>query len=208
MVELGARPRPVFRQPDSTASGQSLIELVHCRVTGEWPREAPFAVDGYQTIAYGWPVANWGTVFRHRSAFYWQIGVDPLLTLDLQRVWPRGPLRDPYENVAGRQLKNAPRVGMSNPRGSSLAYDPFERYLPIFPLIGQSLLACAIYGLPIYGYFRWREARLSRGACQKCGYDLSATPGITKCPECGETTRQLPATLRWRWRVGRSKGTS
>lgn len=186
MVEIGVLARPVFRQPDSTASGQSLIEAVHCRATGEWPREAPFTVDGYQTVSYGWPVANWGAVFRQRSAFYWQSGVEPLLTLDVQRIWARWPLPDPYENVAGQQLKGAPRVGMSNPRGSSLGYDPYERYLPVFPLIGHSLLACVIYGLPIYGYFRWREARLRRGACQNCGYDLSATPGISKCPECGQ----------------------
>ena len=31
-----------------------------------------------------------------------------------------------------------------------------------------------------------RSRRRARGACAKCGYDLAATPGITKCPECGQ----------------------
>ncbi len=190
VVELGALPRPVFLPPDSTASGQSLIEAVHCRMTGEWPREAPFTVDGYQTIAYGWPVANWGTVFRQRSSYYWQIGVEPLLTLDLQRVWPRAPMPDPYEHAAARQMTARTSIGAGNPRGSSLGYDPYQRYLPMFPLIGQSLVATLVYGLPIYGYSRWREIRLRRGACESCGYDLAATPEISKCPECGQQATQ------------------
>ncbi|MBX3405351.1 MAG: hypothetical protein KF869_01200 [Phycisphaeraceae bacterium] len=187
LVEIGTLPRPVFQQPDSAASGQSLIEAVHCRMTGEWPREEPFAVDSYKIIAYGWPIANWGTVCRQRRVFYWQTGVDPLLSVDLQRVWPRTPLPDPYEVVAGPR---AAAIRATNPCGTSLGYDPYERHLPVFPLVGHSLLACLVWGLPIYGYLRWREGRFRRAACQSCGYDLSATPRNTKCPECGQESRR------------------
>jgi hypothetical protein len=41
--------------------------------------------------------------------------------------------------------------------------------------------------------WRTRRARARTGLCQRCGYDLRATPA--RCPECGSVATALPTTL-------------
>jgi hypothetical protein len=53
---------------------------------------------------------------------------------------------------------------------------------------GVLALGPMLYLLPI----RRRATRLVQGRCAVCGYDLSATPKVDRCPECGAGWREPP----------------
>jgi hypothetical protein len=184
LVETGARPRPVFVRPDVDAGGVTLVEGVHRRATGLPSRlaDAPGAFMRYEAIAYGWPIANWATVFRQREAFYWQTGVDPIIAIDVRGLWPPSDLPDPYRpTLTKQQITTQCAAGACPPTNGT---DAYQRFLPIFPLVGQSMLASVLYGLPCYVWLKRRELRRRRGHCVSCGYDCS---GLFSCPECGST---------------------
>lgn len=178
LVEIDTLPRPVFHQPDDAAGGQALVEMIHVRLTGQRPRDPGSGVDGYVTVAYGWPIANWGTVFRRCRAVTWQLGVDPVVAVDLRTIWPPTSKVDPYApNAAG---------------SSATAWDGYERYLPVFPLLGHSLLASGFWGgllaFAWYGAARiGRRQRSGDQPCVACGYDLAGLAARCACPECGAT---------------------
>lgn len=51
-----------------------------------------------------------------------------------------------------------------------------------FPLWVPVIVLVSLGAVPLIAPFR-RRARRRRGLCEKCGYDLRATPD--RCPECG-----------------------
>lgn len=69
----------------------------------------------------------------------------------------------------------------SYPHPSSMI---FIRLIPLWAIA----LVC---GLPAAWLWAKRR-RLLPTDCQKCGYDLSATPAISKCPECGAAIQRSP----------------
>ncbi len=190
LVETGQLPRiRTHMVVDADSSGQAIVEAIHCRITGLWPNEAPFLVDGYTTIAYGWPIANWGTVFRQRSTAFWQSGVDPVVAVDMRWLWPPGNLPDPYHPTLTLAARNA-QCAAGGPCPRTLCFDAYQRYMPIFPLVGHSMLASVFYGLPFFAWYKWREVRRRRGHCASCGYDRSTLPPLGPCPECGMSIRR------------------
>lgn len=67
--------------------------------------------------------------------------------------------------------------------GSFELYDSMS--VVLFVPLWAIALAC---GVP--AAWLWVKRRTLRPTdCQKCGYDLSATPGVSKCPECGHEAR-------------------
>lgn len=68
-----------------------------------------------------------------------------------------------------------------------LSMSPFSR-VPVWTVF-------AILGLPVVPiYYLWRDSRtrlkkkmIGLGLCEKCGYDLRASPD--RCPECGTVTK-------------------
>lgn len=185
LVETGRTPRlrSVF-VVDADLSGLAVIRSVHCRLTGIWPGDPKLPISNYTIIAYGWPIANWGTVFREIGTFNWQSGVEPLIGVDVRSIWRPLPLPDPYyPNETMQTIASKRAAGIAAP--FTLCYDAYERYFPIFPLFAHSVGASLFYGLPLYIFFRWREAKHRRGRCDACGYDVSTLPAGSGCPECG-----------------------
>lgn len=69
---------------------------------------------------------------------------------------------------------------------SSSRPDAYQRFVPIFPLVGQLLLSSALWGGLLYAYLTWRDRRRPKAwECARCGYDLRGSSGARTCPECG-----------------------
>ena len=199
LVETGNIPRLrglFVINPD--LSGQSVVVELHYRRTGIRPGHPLSHITNYSTIAYGWPIANWGTVFEQSNFGEWQRGVRTVLALDVRSVWPAGTLPDPsYPAETMQTIASKRAAGIAAP--FTLCYDAYERYFPIFPLFAHSVGASLFYGLPLYIFFRWREAKHRRGRCDACGYDVSTLPAGTGCPECGvgRTANVTSDALLW-----------
>jgi len=74
--------------------------------------------------------------------------------------------------------------------GSLEGYHPFGM---VFSLAIPLWALALAFGAP--AAWLWVKRRKLRPTdCQRCGYDLSATPGISKCPECGKATQWSPQT--------------
>jgi hypothetical protein len=67
----------------------------------------------------------------------------------------------------------------------------FMLFLPLLLPIGAALVAVALVTAGSYCFRSARENKLRRrlnaGQCEKCGYDLRASP--CRCPECGTVRR-------------------
>jgi hypothetical protein len=89
-----------------------------------------------------------------------------------------------------------------------LAYSPGERWnywachdtaqgtgigIPLWPVLAAG-------GLAAWWVRRRHRARLRRGGCLKCGYDLGGLD-VPRCPECG-TTRSANTVEAWQSRAG------
>jgi hypothetical protein len=201
LVEIGHLPRyqglswsTALTHPDEDFSGVAVVELVDRRLRGAPARggDPVGSLERYHAVAYGWPIANWGSLFRERDVLIWQTGLRPVVAIDLRPIWPvSGRQIDPRNPTASPQ--NPPPPYPSGCPRPILYYDPYERYLPVFPLVGQSLLVSLLYGLPFYIAFRWRDVRRRRGSCVGCGYDLTSLAAATMCPECGKARSIRPA---------------
>jgi hypothetical protein len=190
LVETGQSPRLTdARGADADASGVTIVEALHRKTTGLPPRryDPPAAVLDYDVVAYGWPVANWGTIFRQRPVYIWQTGVDPIVGVNVRSLWPSSDLPDPRnQNITPQYLATALAAGECV---NSNATDPYQRYLPVYPLIGQSMLASLVYGAPLFACFAWRDRR--RGGCHTCGYRLEGIASDAPCPECGKARKPI-----------------
>lgn len=192
LVESAVLPR--FRSVmavDADASGVALVEYAHRAAAGLPAHNAdqPGKYMRYEAIAYGWPIANWGCVFRRRDTVVWQTGVDPIIAVDVRGIWPATDLPDPYRPALTRQMIAAQCAAGACPPTNGT--DAYQRYLPVFPLIGHSMVASVLYGLPWYVWLKRRDLRRRRGHCERCGYDRSTLPGGAPCPECGAAGRAL-----------------
>ncbi len=85
---------------------------------------------------------------------------------------PRGSF--PYDNVHWGWYSHQKQI---DARGNGVS-----DYHAIFPLWESAALTVV---LPLVWLRSWKSGRHNalRGLCQKCGYDLRATP--ERCPECG-----------------------
>lgn len=185
LTELGARARPVFVTKDQDFSGASAVEYFYRRAHGMPPRgELPLDSQFY-AISYGWPIRNWGTVFQDTSASPWQLGIKPVLAVDLRSIWPPGANgRDPMNPQYSPQ--NPPPPLASGCARAILYFDPYARYLPSFPLFGPSLLASIVYGFPLFLACKLRQRRHEHHQCRACGYETRQLQS-SLCPECGTT---------------------
>lgn len=183
LVESGERARPFLSRPSNDVSGVDMVEAGH-RALNHLPKHG-FDADRYFVIGYGWPFPCWGTVFWERGTSSWQTAMVPVIAINVRPLWPSGDLPDPaYPNVTRQSLLAARPSGTCPP--PTLAYDRFQRYLPVYPLVGQSLLAALLYGLPLYLWLKYRWRRQSHGACPSCSYQLTGLAGqASRCPECG-----------------------
>jgi hypothetical protein len=185
LIETGVLPRfgndphtPVYAD-----FGLPLAEDLHRRHMGYDP-----SYPEYVAVGYGWPVRNWGTVFTlHRAG---RIAA-PVMAVNLRSIWPEGDLPDPIYRMDEQQVAEQCATGVCPPTDGT---DAYQRYLPVFPLILQSMIASVIYGVPFYIVFRWRDARRRRGSCVGCGSDLDSPADATMCPECGKARSIRPAT--------------
>jgi hypothetical protein len=165
-VEIGLSPRFTTNLvPDEDLSGQQMIEYIDQWYLSQRGRAS--TEYRYNTVSYGWPTENWGCIYRSNGAF-----VEPVIGLDIRRISQGGILPHPYKKRFG-------------------ASDPYDRCVPLFPLLARSLFAGIFYGLPLYFFLLVREFRRRRWHCRACGYDCSTVPG-TICPECGSL---LPASM-------------
>ena len=183
LVESGQRIRPFLSRPSNDVSGVDLVEAGH-RIVKHLPKHG-FDADRYFVIGYGWPFPCWGTVFWERGSSSWQTAISPVVAIDVRPIWPAGDLPDPaYPHITRSSLLVASAPGTCPP--PTLAYDRFQRYLPVFPLVGPSLLAAFLYGFPLYVWVKYRRRRFRRGVCHTCDYQLSGLAGrASHCPECG-----------------------
>jgi len=86
----------------------------------------------------------------------------------------------------GRAPPNLPMLHW----GSLEWQHPFSGMFSLLIPLWAIALACGVPAAWLWA----KRRRLLPTDCQKCGYDLSATPGISKCPECGKATQWSPQT--------------
>jgi len=196
LVEVGWLPRLTLTNGayfvhNAVLSGEEVVRAIRYEITGEDPSVIPTSttkpqIFRYHTLAYGWPFPNLGTIFIERRYFMWQLGIEPVVALDMRALWTPMVLPDPF----------SPDVPTTSPQFSnSLWYDPFVGYLPIFPLFEPTLLAGLLYGTPLFLYVLWRRRVGRRGSCEGCGYHIANLSKATPCPECGKVRTELQHTV-------------
>jgi hypothetical protein len=77
------------------------------------------------------------------------------------------------------------KVSVPDPRRSRPKAYLWELVVPLWPVVALTAL------LPAFRVWRWHRRRFAAGRCQKCGYDLRATPD--RCPECGTIPTKVKA---------------
>jgi|GEM_PF-5690705 len=180
MVEIGWLTRFPVMVADQSVGGVEWIGRSDARSLGRDP-----TISGQYVLAsYGWPVRNWGTLFREENATYWngfRIMVPIIGAINLGNTYDTTMIPPPPTTPGS--------VTTATPPARFPSYDPCARYLPVFPLLGHSLMAAVIWGLPLYVALWWRNRR-TPGACVQCGYDRRGLSETHTCPECGSVGRE------------------
>jgi len=121
----------------------------------------PFDVRLYG-YSYGWPTETLGVVIQETNAPGRHTSTEILVGIDCDSWWPRSPSQ------------------------------PIDFHVvPLFPLVGQSLVGGSFYAMLLwfcFGLRPWLRRRNLRQPCPECGYELSGLPASVPCPECGHIT--------------------
>jgi hypothetical protein len=84
--------------------------------------------------------------------------------------------------VSPRSSSNLVWQGLKAPPSPTPAHKKWSASLPL-ALMSPSLAALPCCWIVSFRRRKLATAQAFRGGCQRCGYDLRATPG--RCPECG-----------------------
>jgi len=125
-------------------------------------------------------------------SYWWEASLH-LRIDDCVAIW-RGCLMLSYDYRsmwADHQGEPTAWIGRTRPL-PTLYWGSFEWSHPtdmVFALLIPLWALALASGVPA-AWLWMRRRRLRPIDCQKCGYDLAATPGISKCPECGQPATQ------------------
>lgn len=166
--ELRWLQRPAHDSHNAELSGEYALENAHSWMypdlhlpSDHQPRPG-VQILNYDMIAYGWPARGLGAWYARVNTWNDNLSARPLIGWDIHPLW-----------------------------SVSKQGDRYERVVPLFPLIGQTIVNAVFWGGAVWiGSICFnRVRRRIRGVvkpCAGCGYELVGIPADRPCPECGK----------------------